>query len=394
MKTKIQLLLLAGLLSCSAGRSLAQLNIPTDGSDGVLDVTTNTVIDLSLAVPGLWDTNNSANAGRGVYDRDKWAIVFKYQSVNVATGATLRFLNHPTHAPVVWLVQSNVVIEGTVDVSGSPGTLSVPESLVPTEPGPGGFRGGPGGPEGVGTGLGPAGGQVNSSGAQYAGAYGNPQILPLIGGSGGGSGSSLGHRGSGGGAGGAILIACRMSVIVDGQILAESRFLDYTGTGSGGAVKLIANSVLGSGRISALSDPGALHGRTRVEATSLAPSVQIAPETIAVPPASPPVIWPPDNAPSIRIVSINSVSTPADPAAPLVNNADVAVQVNGTTQVLLETKNFPIEGVVEVRAIRKFGAAAAYTATLQSGGFTQAVWQATVTLPPGFSTFQARATAP
>ena len=82
-----------------------------DGSDGALNITANTVIDLSQAVTGAWDANNSANVGKGVYDPAKWAVVFKYASVTVATGATVTFTNHPSRAPVVWLVSGNATIK-------------------------------------------------------------------------------------------------------------------------------------------------------------------------------------------------------------------------------------------------------------------------------------------
>jgi hypothetical protein len=53
-----------------------------------------------------------------VYDADKWAVVFKYTSVNILGGKKLTFKNHATRAPVVWLVSGNVTISGTVDLSG------------------------------------------------------------------------------------------------------------------------------------------------------------------------------------------------------------------------------------------------------------------------------------
>ena len=54
----------------------ADIVVPgANGSDGTLNITTNTVIDLSQAVTGNWDTNNAANAGKGVYDPEKWAVV-------------------------------------------------------------------------------------------------------------------------------------------------------------------------------------------------------------------------------------------------------------------------------------------------------------------------------
>ena len=60
----------------------AQLTIPyADGSDGALNITANTVIDLSQAVTGVW-TNTSGSPGNGIYDPTQWAVVFKYSSVS------------------------------------------------------------------------------------------------------------------------------------------------------------------------------------------------------------------------------------------------------------------------------------------------------------------------
>ncbi len=83
------------LLLLGALHGQAVITIPgADGSDGALNVTADTVIDLSQAVTGAWDANNTANAGKGIYDPSKWAVVFKYSSVTVATGKTVTFKNH------------------------------------------------------------------------------------------------------------------------------------------------------------------------------------------------------------------------------------------------------------------------------------------------------------
>ena len=187
-------LLLSTLCLASLQHVQADLTIPGDGSDGALNITEDTVIDLSKAVTGKWDQNNAANAGHGVYDPEKWAIVFKYSSVNIAAetagvpsqlvGRTLRFTNHPSRAPVVWLVQGDVVINGIVSLRGEGTTRDSVLMLTPREPGPGGFRGGAFGPSGSGTGYGPGGQADGSPWGAYLGSYGNPQIIPLIGGSG------------------------------------------------------------------------------------------------------------------------------------------------------------------------------------------------------------------
>ena len=359
--------------------------IPSDGSDLDFTPTTNVVVDLSIAVPGLWNADNSANAGKGIYDSNKWAIVFKYRSVNIPAGVTVTFTNHPSHAPVVWLVAGNVVINGTLSVAGHDSYPADSLSLLtPAEPGPGGFRGGASGPSGNGGGYGPGSGSY----ATYASSYGNPQITPLIGGSGAYSKAADSYYTPGGG-GGALLIDA-MAVLINGTISADGG--NYFS--SGGAIRLIAAQVSGTGDIHAQGSSGAGNGRIRIETLTLAPTIRITPVTIAVAPAAIPIIWPADDAPSVRVASVDGTPTPGDPTAPLVSAADIPLQNNGTVQVILETKNFPLEGVVQLRTVQKYGPAAWVTATNSAGTFAQAIWIANVTFVPGFTTLQARATVP
>lgn len=99
------------LIAALTSLAPAAITVPgADGSDGALNITANTEIDLSQAVTGTWDQNNAANPGKGAYDPAKWAVVFKYSSVTVATGATVTFKNHASRTPVVWRVNGNVTI--------------------------------------------------------------------------------------------------------------------------------------------------------------------------------------------------------------------------------------------------------------------------------------------
>jgi len=389
----------------------AQLNVPSDGSDGILNITNNAVIDLSQATTGVWTSNNAANAGNGIYDNTQWAVVFKYSSINIGPNATnVTFLNHPTHAPVVWLVQSNVTINGIVNLNGQPAQTSAPQIYTPTEPGPGGFRGGANGPVGAGAGFGPGGAQPGSGNgydgdgadASYIGVYGNPQVLPLI----GGSGSGAYNGASGSGAGGAILIVAGGTVTVNGQITALGGTgnvnLGISGViGASGAIRIVANQILGNGTIDAGSQLGAFNdeepatgGRTRMEANTLSPQLTIFPNTEAVPPGTTPVIFPPANAPTVSVLSVGTQTAPLDPQAAVASSADIGIQTNGPVTITLQTENFPIEGAVGLRITPKYGSALGLTASYVSGNINQATWQVTSTLPQGFCVLQARATAP
>jgi hypothetical protein len=389
-------LLTAALLTTAAH---AQLSIPSDGSDGAFNPAANVEIDLGLATTALWNTPGSGN---GVYDADKWAVVFKYSSVNIPAGVKVTFKNHPTYAPVVWLVQGNVTIAGELNLDGKPGKSYVVGSLIPTEPGPGGFRGGAVGPSGRSYGYGPGGSGPSDNGfgnnGQYLNVYGNPQIVPLIGGSGS---ASKGSPQAGSGAGGAIAIFAAQSALIEGTISAkggntnnpDDNNTGFASMGSGGAVKVVALTVSGSGSISCQRD-AATAGRIRIETSNLAPTLRSFPETIGVPPANPPIIWPAANAPTARVVSVDAVNAPVDPRAPLVAGADVAIQNSNQVAILIETQNFPIEGAVQLNITPKFGARTTLNATRLSGDITSATWRVQTTLPQGFVTLQARATQP
>ena len=393
MRHKTTSILLAAFFGAVTAH--AQLTIPSDGSDGAFAPVANVEIDLGLATTALWTAPGSGN---GVYDPEKWAVVFKYSSVNIPAGVTVTFKNHPSYAPVVWLVQGDVTIAGELNLDGkSGGVAGSVEALIPAEPGPGGFRGGATGPSGSSTGYGPGGGSAGGSGdvGKYASAYGNPQIIPLVGGSGGANQAFSVRAGSGGG--GAIAICCSNNASISGIVRSTSTRMptnSYSNRGSGGAVRLIANQVSGAGQIKCVDDSESNAGRIRIETNSLAPSLLTYPETIGVLPANPPIIWPAANAPIAKVISVDAVNVPVDPRAPLVAAADAAIQNSNQVNILIETTNFPIEGAVQLNITPKFGDRSTLNATRLSGDITSAIWRVQTTLPQGFVTLQARATQP
>ncbi len=222
--------------------------------------------------------------------------VFNFTSVNIAPGFTLTFTGYH-NAPVILLASGDVVIGGTIDISGEDsGSIQADFSIggaFVADGGPGGFDGGHAGAvdnngiaDSGGNGLGLGGGKrgrlgperthfygdfgcggggggfgtagagasfvtdINSCNTTNAGtggqSYGIANLLPLFGGSGGGGGS--GGRDSsgtgGGGGGGALLIASSTTVQIDGSILADG--------GDGGN----SNVVCGSGNSSQLGGTG------------------------------------------------------------------------------------------------------------------------------------------
>src|ERR1035438_4132760 len=130
MKQKILQTVFAVLLCAGAG---AQVNSGSDGSDGAFNPTTNIVI-------------NMADHPDGIY---------QYTSVTISNGVTVTFIPNAVNTPVVWLVQNNCVINGTVTLDGG-GGIGMQGGIR----GVGGFSGGNGGGGGApaGDGQGPGGG--------------------------------------------------------------------------------------------------------------------------------------------------------------------------------------------------------------------------------------------
>ena len=437
MKTLIHLMTCAVVAAMSMEAAKAALNIPSDGSDGALVITNNTVIDLSQAVTGNWDANNSANAGKGIYDSNKWAVVFKYSSVTIQGGATVTFANHGSRAPVVWLVQSNVTINGTLSLDGQ-------QSLSPpwlSEPGPGGFRGGSGfyaigAEEAAGFGPGGGGADVGNNYGHFGGAgsygtagsynccaYGNPSLIPLIGGSGGGgrAGSGPSQALSGGAGGGAILIASggSLSIASTGTIRADggSGYRNVPGfapsqidcpAGSGGGIRLVAETFAGNGLVQCLGGGGYYTGgagRIRIERAANSFNGTIAPtgpSVVELTSGATPLIWVPANGPSVKIVSIGGRPSTADPRAgfgsigadtvlPRVSNVTVVVE---TTNVETNTTATTITVRATPRSNGSFTQAAAALTQVINQDPLVARWTANVPVQDGYSAIQVKVVRP
>ena len=134
-------LCMAGLI-LSLASSVQAYDSQSDGSDGALMLSPGEEreINLELAATLPWNTP-SPQVGRGVYDPEQWAVVFKYSSVTIPAGATVKFKNHQKNPPVVWLVSGNVSISGTISLDGGIG-LNYSSAPTYATAGPGGFPGG------------------------------------------------------------------------------------------------------------------------------------------------------------------------------------------------------------------------------------------------------------
>jgi hypothetical protein len=401
------------------------IDVGSDGSDGDFDPTeVNTVVDLGLALTGTDVRWTAPGQGHGVYDPEKWAVVFKYRSVRIRNGVEVTFKNHPSRAPVVWLVQENVTIEsgGEVNLDGQPGH-SPNGPFEPSEPGTGGFRGGIGRCSDLvssGAGFGPGGGpfearpEAAGDGGSYgtqgqgwyksAPTYGNESIMPLIGGSGGAGSNFLGGKYGGCSGGGSILIAAGNGIDIGGTIRANGGTardypsFQYGGGGSGGAIRLIGNTTSGLGTLQAVggrsSYPGGA-GRIRIEAHSqnfVGPSNPI---HTTGDPGDPPLIWLPDSAPSVRPVSLGGQPVPVDPRSEFTfPHADVGLNTSGSVVLLIEAKNVPQTWIVSAIVTPKAGEKLTVPATFVSGDLELSTWQASLTIASGFTAIQVQAKAP
>ncbi len=393
---------------CGAPRvSRGAITVPSDGSDGAFNPAGAVVVDLSQAATGTW-TNASPVAGKGIYDPAQWAVVFKYSSINISAGSQVTFINHPSGAPVVWLVQGAVTINGNVLLDGGAGAGGLD---VYSTPGPGGFAGAPGALLAVPTaaGRGPGGGPApvtnnNTTGNPGSYNYGNAAIVPLIGGSGGSSGDTPNYSNYGGGAGGgAILIAGGGAFSVGGLIRAQGGpgYSSVSGSGSGGAIRLIADTIGGTGQLTAIGGVAAVSvggtGKIRVEANSILPGLvkgSLPPASVGVP-ASPIVVFPAVSAPTLQPLTLGGVAVPADPRPLNFPISDVVLTTPGSSPFVLQATNLPTNSTVVVRLVPYQGPETVVNASLVGGSLALSTWSVPLNMTSGLlASIQARAILP
>jgi hypothetical protein len=188
--------------------------------------------------------------------------ILNYTTVNIPSGKTLVFKNNSRNTPVIMLAQGNVSITGSIDVSAPFYFYVAPlfsqfSWTLPHMPGPGGFYGGDS--EGYRNGFGAGGGVYNpGDSTTWSGRWVGPlSLAPIVGGSGGaGHPCCFNGRSNGGGGGGALLIASSTSISMSGIIRADGYGEgDAFGSasGSGGAIRLVANSLSVSGSLGAVN---------------------------------------------------------------------------------------------------------------------------------------------
>lgn len=337
--------------------------------------------------------------------------VFNFQTVTVGSGITVKFAKNTTNTPVTILTTGDITIAGTINLNGSDGQprqQSATAISVGGEGGPGGYRGGNGSKldftvlaaagQGPGGGAGaPATLNANGSVGTY-GTAGGFQGLPLVGGSGGGGGATSTASGvptfsggGGGGGGGAVVLASSTRIIVTGAVTADGGFGLSCGSGSGGAIRVVAPSITGTGSLSAITPtctlPQIASGRVRLEAftntfsgtSTPGPSVVPAPGPVTA--ASNPALI---NLPTLTISAVGGVSTPASTTGSYAA-ADIALP-SGTTNpvpVTVTAVNVPLSTAVTVKVVPVAGVASTFSVSALSGTLAQSTGLADVTFPTG-----------
>jgi len=361
-----------------AGNVQAQVNSGSNGSNGAFNPTaTNTVIDM-------------ADHPTGIY---------QYTSVNIPTNVTVTFIPNANNTPVVWLVQTNCVISGTVNVAGQNASAT-----VAGQGGPGGFRGGNGGSNGTsgqgpggggfGTGSNPCGGPASygtlgSTNTFNFGAigsmYGNTFLIPLLGGSGGGGCGGIAPC-AGAGGGGALLIAASSTIQLNGQISAKGggRALGYWGgEGSGGAVRLVASTISGNGQVYAAGGqesygPGG-NGRVRFDTylNNFGGTVDIGysqgTQFVIIPTSG-----------QLTITSVGGVPVSASPTGILTTpDAVISAQQSNPISIVVQCTNIPLNTQITVTVTPVNGPPVSATGYNNTGTLASSTATVLITMPRG-----------
>lgn len=386
----------------------------SDGSDGALDFT--------------------GQAGTIVFDPNAFDEpldpegdnVYHFTTITIPTGVTIKLTAEKLGAkPVVWLASGTVRHEGIIDLDGEDcGTSS--NARISAVAGAGGFGGGLGSADGLPAtaGFGPGGGapcpQTASGQIGYGGAgghavegsagsgtcnisaaggasYGNPFLLPLIGGSGGAGSTRVDNALSvrGGAGGGALLIASSTNIVFGGggtnggDIRADGGWCNATtprGGGSGGAIRLIAPHISGgvSGtNIRAFGQSGGSDGRIRIEAFENELTATFLPQpTFGTPFAG--TVFLPDSVPRVSVVSINGAEVLENPTGSFIM-PDVNINTLDAVTVVVEGRNVPLGKTVQLQIMPENAAPQIVNTSPLVGTLEVSTATAEVTFERGFS---------
>ncbi len=336
--------------------------------------------------------------------------VFHFTTITIPAGTTVVLSAGilGEGRPVVWLASGDVSIAGTLNLDGQPGHAAGTGARTPSIAGAGGWGGGRARRDdsAPSAGNGPGGGPAGTSGNQGANAshaYGNELLLPLLGGSGGGGSDVAGSAGAGGGAGGgAILIASSTRITLAGQVLARggntggtvSTVPTFGGAGAGGAVRLVAPHVSGTGTVnvtggSALSV--AAPGRVRIETYQRTTTPTVAPANARTTHGTPSVLEVPAAGPRVRLARVGGVDASPTPSGSF-EVPDAVIAAAGPVTVELAASGVPLGTVLTVTFQPEDGAALTATSSPLTGTLAASTATVQVTFPSGFTRVFVQAT--
>ena len=285
------------------------------------------------------------------------ANIFNFTTITIPVGVTVKLSGNTLNGPVLWLAQGDVDIEGIVDLSGGNGYAFTSQSFfrIPSVPGSGGYAGRVGGVgsqlalSGSGTGGGAAGTVSTNVGPAVYG--GNQFVIPLVGGSGGGGGYNYTNNAvleAGGGArGSAIMIASSTRIVINGTINANGGYpgtatVRCSGGGSGGAIRLVSNAIVGSGSLTAAGGASSQcvpwnggPGVIREESTSTFFTGSVSGTVAQSTPFR--LLLPTAGSPSANVISINGISVSPNPNT----FPDITINTSTPVPVVIQTQNIP-----------------------------------------------------
>jgi hypothetical protein len=355
-------LIIIALFVCSFTAQAQNFSSGSTGADGALDLSAmncpNNVCEVQLPESG----------------------VLNYTTVSIPAGKMLKFKRNTRNTPVTLLAQGAIVINGAIDVSATGitagGFCGVGYPTVRT-PGPGGFYGGsPNQP-----GQGPGGGSNNGEPGKWVGPL---SLVPIVGGSGGGGDAQNNFGGSGGGA---IVIASSASInVAQGATINATGGADFScfgffsylsNSGSGGAIRLVANSVNVSGGLSACNIFNTKCGVIRLEAPSGAVAFNgSANPPVGLFPVNPTVV--PSAIPTLTLASIAGYPVPGY-AGSRFDTYDMLLpmQLPDPINVVVRGNNIPLGTQVAVGFVNGSSQASSTPGTL-SGTFESSTATATI----------------
>jgi hypothetical protein len=288
-----------------------------------------------------------------------------FTTVNIPIGVTVRFIRNAANTPVYLLATGTINIAGSIRVDGELGTAT-----TGGRGGPGGFDGGMPGIAGSlpGDGLGPGAGRgaliITNAGRGVYGVnistniaaslrirpgsdgsiYGSQLLMPLVGGSGGGGLPGLG----GGGSGGAILIASSVAITNAGTVSASGAG-SRDQCGSGGAIRLVAPLIAGTGSLD-VSGGGGFENAGRIRCDLIERqrfALTFSPPSAPVTASEAFMVTFPPNIPSLRLISVAGVPVPPD--APAGFTVTLPFNAPALQPIVLEASDFGVEVPVSVR---------------------------------------------